>query len=253
MILLFTFGLPIRGECQQDHCEVTATVKGGDSLIQQSQRNRREIVELEEMASARSLQSIMRLSGNADADLPEVVSMLATLAQNDTINASTEETHEMVDFIKNFTKLHRASLEKKRQRAQEDMNDKLDGFSTCSRKFISAVAQDKASYMVDEQASLESCTVTFYYHNCCGSDDRDITRSFDAFFANNVPLEYTVEYGDEGGCDSERCGISHRDSTLKFTDARGIQRSVTLVDNSHAAHKAQNPRFSSNCPLKQAQ
>merc|ERR1719464_2636354 len=47
------------------------------------------------------------------------------------------------------------------------MNGKLDGFSTCSKKFISAVAQDKASYLVDEQGNQGDIPVARGKHATC--------------------------------------------------------------------------------------
>ncbi|CAE7266798.1 unnamed protein product [Symbiodinium natans] len=98
----------------------------------------------------------------------------------------------------------------------------------------------------------EECTATFTYKNCKdGQDDRDITVGFTATY-EGYPLTYRVEYGAEGGDNSLGCRGSYRDADLKFMDAQGENKVVTLVDNDVAALEVSNLRFSSNCPMKKA-
>eukprot|EP00439_Symbiodinium_sp_Y106_P017205 s2487_g2.t1 len=98
----------------------------------------------------------------------------------------------------------------------------------------------------------EECTATFTYKNCKdGQDDRDITVGFSAAF-EGYPLTYTIEYGAEGGDNSLGCHGSFRDADLKFMDANGDNKVVTLVDNELAAAEVTNVRFSNNCPMKKA-
>merc|ERR1719233_1349456 len=100
-----------------------------------------------------------------------------------------------------------------------------------------------------------TCTVTLFYHNLAGSDDRVLKnyKKFTAMFpSDDSPLEYYVDYSHHGGSNYEdkKSGHTARDSHLVFKDATGKQYRVDLVDNSGAAHYAKNLQFPKQCPMK---
>jgi len=99
-------------------------------------------------------------------------------------------------------------------------------------------------------ASPEPCSVTFLDRNCGTGESSDKTVKFTASFADE-PLEYNLEYGDEGGTNTDSCAGTYREASISFMGADTLAQSVVLVDSSGDAVEVSNLRFSRNCPMKE--
>lgn len=101
-----------------------------------------------------------------------------------------------------------------------------------------------------KKINSNECKVTVFYHNLAGNDDRDLDFKFSVEVEpnNRQPVTWYIAYGHWGGSQTENKDVSHtaRDSFLVFHDAKG-ENYVKLIDNSGAAHYAENPRFSGAC------
>jgi len=96
---------------------------------------------------------------------------------------------------------------------------------------------------------VATCTATFSYQNLGNSRfNRDIASDFKVVVLGPEPIKYRLEYSHPGGRSSDS-SHTFRDSTLKYVDGSGAEQSVTLANNNHDAHKAENIRFNEACPL----